>query len=676
MTLARSLRRKKADRLRLSGGPVLVDFESRSRANLKKRGGRLYWEDASSEAICAVLYDVAADEWHTWAPGAPPPRIDLGVAHNATFFDRHAAAASGWRVDEWQDTASAARRAGLPGALDQLGKRWLGRDKDKAGNKFTLALSRPSRAKARLGQLPELTREVVARVLEYCADDVEIMAETWDRLSPWLEVDAATCAVDRVVNDRGVYLDQDLVKALQAQIARQQDTAVRKAAKRLGRSPEDTRKAANSPQQLKAETGLPNAQKDTLADAVADALAEGETPHPLITVRQALASVVPGKLAAALNMVSEDSRLRDMLLYYGAHTGRWSGRGLQPHNLNRISFEDEAKRLTKYTGRAWTVEAYIDALIDGAHSGAELTKKQVSGLLRSVLMATPGRELAVLDYSGIEARANAWAAGDEDALRVFRALDAGTGKDPYCIMASEIFGHEVTKHDKDKRSIGKIAELACGYGMGADKFADTCAKAKSDLAALGVEAEDVVAAWRLKHAPIARMWKACEKAFAVACEGRRARAGRWTYEAHTAASGRAGSIDVWCVLPSGRPIVYADARAKRVQRKAKNGNKFQAWDLSYQGRSPWREHVYGGLLVENAIQALCRDLLADALVRCEAAGLDPVLHVHDELVCEVDRGLGEEALAEMRHIMAETAPRWSKGLPIRLDGFAAERYRK
>ena len=267
------------------------------------------------------------------------------------------------------------------------------------------------------------------------------------------------------------------------------------------------------------------------------------------------------------------------------------------------------------------------------------------------------------------------AAGDEDALDVFKALDAGTGPDPYCVAASKIFGVEVTKHDKERRGLGKIAELMLGYGAGADKFAESCAKGGADLESLGVDATEVVNAYRYEiHAPIARMWKDCQRAFLAACQGRVMRAGKWRYEPHPALDGK-GGVDVWCVLPSERPIVYPNARAKRVTRKGKDGRSFQAWDLSYMGRR-WRERVYGGLLVENAVQALCRDLLADALVRCEAAGLDPVLHVHDELVCEVDAGLGDEALDEMRHIMATTAPRWSRGLPIRLDGFHAERYRK
>lgn len=657
-------RRRRRERLALSG-PVLVDFESRSRAKLKGKGavsGRKYWEHESTEAICAVLYDVRRDEWHTWAPGEEPPRLGLAVAHNALGFDRFAATACGWRVDAWQDSSSAARRAGLPGKLDQLGQRWLGRRKDTEGNKVTLALSRPSRAKATRGEIPPLTREVVERVLTYCADDVEIMAETWDGLRPWLDVDAETCAVDAVINDRGIYLDVELVQALQRQFQTQQEKAIGKAAKRLGWNAERTRKAAMSWQQFVEATGLPNAQKETIA---ADT-----TGHPLVAVRKALASVVPGKLTAALATVSEDNRLRDMIYYYGAHTGRWSGRYLQPHNLNRISFEEDAKRI------GWHVDDYISALIDGALTGEDLTKHQVSGVLRSVLTAAPGRELAVLDYAGIEARGLAWAAGDTKALDVFKALDAGTGPDPYKVMAGQyLFGVDVAAVTKEQRGLGKIAELMLGYGAGADKFRESCEKGGANLDALGVSAEDVVHTYRNEaHPAIAALWKACEKAFVAASHGRSVRAGKWVYEAHNAADG-SGGVDVWCVLPSGRPIVYPNVRAKRGQRRAKNGRTFQAWDISYQGRR-FREHVYGGLLVENGVQAFCRDLLADALVRCEEAGLDPVLHVHDENVCEVDDGLGAEALDEMRDIMGTKAPRWSRGLPIRLDGFHSRRYRK
>lgn len=628
--------------------PVLVDFESRSRCDLKKRGGRNYWADPSSEVLCAVLYDTASGEVSAWAPGMPVPNLALAVAHNATNFDRFAAEASGWRVEGWLDSSQAARRAGLPGALDALAQRWLGRPKDKAGSKLTQGLSRPSRAKKTFGQLPEITPAIRDRVLEYCADDVQVMAEAWPRLSPWLEVDAATAEVDRAINDRGIYLDQELVQGMLALIARDQERAVERAAKALGWSSEATRAAAMSPAQFCQATGLPNAQKDEL-DRIAKA--QGSAAHPLIAVRRALASIVPGKLRAALERVSPDSRLRDSHLYYGAHTGRWSSKGMQHHNLPRVGFEEAAHDL------GVDVSDYIDALVDGVLTGADLTKKQFDGLMRAVLTAAPGRALCVLDYSGIEARALAWAANDRKALDVFRAKDAGAGPDPYKVMAATIFHVDTGAVTKDQRSVGKAAELGCGYGMGPSKFDGTCEKAGVNLVAFGVDAEDVVQAWRKLHAPIVRLWRDCEAAYAAACEGRSGRAGPFTYEPI--------GDDVACVLPSQRPVMYPGARAKRGRR---------GWDLSYRGHL-FEEHVYGGLLVENAIQAMCRDFLADALGRCELDGLDPVLHVHDEAVCEVDADVADEGLEHMRMIMADV-PEWARGLPIVLDGFVSRRYRK
>jgi hypothetical protein len=217
--------------------------------------------------LCAVLYDPATREEWAWVPGDPLPVLDVAVAHNATGFDRFAAEACGWRVGSWLDSSHMARRAGLPASLDALAKRWLGRDKDKDGNRLTLSLSRPSRAKARKGQLPDVTPEVLDRVIEYCANDVEVMAHGWDRLRPWSDVDADTCAVDTVINDRGVCLDVDLVRCLQRHYSRAQEQAVGAAAKALGWTYEETRAAAMSPQQLTDATGLPNAQKDTLKAA-------------------------------------------------------------------------------------------------------------------------------------------------------------------------------------------------------------------------------------------------------------------------------------------------------------------------------------------------------------------------------------------------------------------------
>lgn len=641
---------------------TLVDFESRSRVNLKRRGPRAYWADESTEAIVAVLRtvygpgDIGPAQY--WFPGDRAPRLSVAVAHNAIMFDRFAAEACGWRVDKWLDSSHAARRAGLPGALDALAQRWVGRAKDKEGNKLTLSMSRPSRAKARKGLLPDLTRDVTNRIAEYCANDVDDIAEAYDRLEPWFDVDAETQRADQAVNDRGVFLNPDLVAALQRELSRLGEQAVSKAAKALGMTETATRTAARSVPQFTERTGLPNAQAATLIDWKAyGALLD----HPLVAARRALASVVPGKLIACKERVCPDGRIRDSHVYHGAHTGRWSSKGIQLHNLPRASFEGEAKKADV------SQLEYLQSAIAHALAGGELTNKEVSVLLRSVLCAAPRKLLAVLDYSGIEARVNAWAAGDTEAVDVFRALDAGTGPDPYKVMAAKIFSVAVDAVSKEQRGLGKIAELMLGYGAGADKFADSCEKSGVVLADFGLSGEDIVHAYRYEaHRAVVEQWRKCERAFAAACGGASMKAGPWLY----CPIGN----NVACVLPSQRPIVYPNARARRVQRTGRSGQTFQAWDLAYDGHRHV-EHVYGGLLTENAVQAFSRDLLADSLIRCEAAGLNPVLHVHDELVCEVDAGSADEAFAEMRQIMA-TPPRWARGLPIRLDGFTGKDYRK
>jgi DNA polymerase len=489
-------------------------------------------------------------------------------------------------------------------------------------------------------------------------DDVGVMVDAWPRLAEWIDVDADVAEADAACNERGIKLDTELVHAMLELVSKNQEKLCADTAEKLGGkgfTAETARASAMSPAQLCKITGLPNAQAKTLDDIIR---AQGDRAHPLLKLRRALASIVPGKLRAALERVSPDGMLRDSHHYMGAHTGRWSSKGMQHHNLPRVSFEDDAQAI------GWDVADYIEALVDGVKHGQMLTKKQFDGLLRAVLCADDGQTLCVLDYGGIEARCLSWAARDTASLDVFRAKDAGTGPDPYKVAAAGIFSVSVGDVSKEQRGVGKIAELMLGYGAGHVKYAEACEKAGVDLVAVGVDAEDVVRSWRKARAHVPKLWRDCEQAFAAACNGKRGVAGPWVYEPHAAASG-GGGLDVWCVLPGGRPIVYSEAKASRGQR---------GWDLSYQGHL-FRDHVYGGLLVENAVQATCRDFLADALVRSEKDGLRPQLHVHDELVCGFDEASADEGLRCMREIMSDP-PDWADGMPIVLEGFKGKRYRK
>jgi DNA polymerase len=627
--------------------PVLLDFESRSRADLTEVGGRRYWEDPSSEALCCAWFDVRTRDCGCWEPGEEWPHTGriLG-AHNAHGFDRFAAERYDFRAAGWVDTSQLARKAGLPGSLDALGTRWLGIPKDGEGSKFTKSLSSVRRPKdmdaatwkalpdsdrRRLGALPEITPEKLARVKEYCVSDVAILVHAWDRLNAWRDDDAASEALDRVINDRGIRFDQALAQRLLEEDARHASEAIENAITEITQrggnvDAADVRAAARSTQQFCAITGAENAQKTTIAGV----------DHPLVAVRQALATVIRGKLEAGLTRVHADGRLRDTLRYYGAHTGRWSGRGMQLQNLTR-----PAKRFD-----GTDVDALAAAVLDGRPCDAE----EASLLLRATLCAAPGHVLIAMDFASVEARATAWAADDHAALEVFRS-----GKDPYKVAAATIFGTTYDLVDKAQRAVGKVSELALGYGGGPAALEKMAKSYRVDLS--GLNLQGIVNAWRTLHDPVCALWVSFERSFRCACEDIPTWAGPFHFPPSTAAA----SDDIACALPSGRLIVYPNATATEKS-------------LKYQG-TKHVEHVYGGKLVENAIQALCRDLLAQALLGAERAGLRPVLHVHDEIVCEVPEAQAQEAEAALHACMTKL-PIWAAGFPIAAEGWTGRHYRK
>ena len=644
---------------------MLIDFESRSRVSLKVLGGRRYWEHSSTQALCVVWYDTRSGSAGVWVPGQPWPFGGrVLAAHNAMGFDRFGADRYGFQAAGWIDTSQLARKAGLPGKLDALGERWCGVGKDKEGSRFTKALStvrRPPKAHPQhidaptwnamsdserrvRGVLPAIDAVVMDRVVSYCASDVAIMVQCWPRLSEWRAVDADVEAVDAVVNDRGIAFDVRLARRLLVEDARVAREAVELAAAELFATPDEVSAAAKSPQQFCAITGAPNAQSETVE----------QMTHPLARARMALASISRGKLQAGLARVHADGRLRDALLYYGGHTGRFSGRGMQLQNLPRPAkcFEDlPADTRIPFTvvegKRVVDVDAFAEAVLAGMPCDAD----GVALLVRATLWAPPGSALVAQDFSSIEARATAWAAGDSAALEVFVS-----GRDPYKVAAATIFGVGYDAVSKQQRQIGKCAELGLGYqgGPGAfENIAHTYHIPASVLDALDLPS--VVRAWRDLHSPIRSLWYECDRAFRAAIGGRSTWAG--PFEFVTAKDGDA----VACFLPSGRPIVYQGAR-------------LSGKGVEYHG-TRGIEHIYGGKLVENAVQALCRDLMAHSLLAAERAGLQPVLTVHDEIVCEIaecDAG----AAAEVLRCLMLDAPAWSSGLPIDCSGWTGRRYRK
>lgn len=325
-------------------------------------------------------------------------------------------------------------------------------------------------------------------------------------------------------------------------------------------------------------------------------------------------------------------RLCVPLKYHGAHTGRWSGgEGINLHNLSSRSPEPLLQQV------------------------------------RKVLIAPPGHLLPITDAAQIEARVLAWEAGQEDLVERFRS-----GEEIYATFASQVLGKPVRKprdtdpgpvyraHSWGRNAVGKTGVLGCGYGMGPAKVVGYT-KGAVDLQT----AESIVKTYRRTNPKIVQYWSDLEDAFAVSVKY-----GRHEHVGHCRIFPEPGCTNVTVIeLPSGRWLRYHRPRVKGVG----YSRKISVWNSKFKTY----EHVYGGLLTENVIQAISRDLLAEAMLKTEAHphGCPVVLTVHDELVGVAPSEIADAALAVMIDALS-TPPAWAEGCPLGAEGKVAERYGK
>jgi len=426
-----------------------------------------------------------------------------------------------------------------------------------------------------------------------------------------------------------------------------------------------------------------------------EALADPMIPEVVaeaLTLKGAASLSSVSKHKAALDTRCEDGRIRGSLRFYGAHTGREAGRGIQPQNLPR----DEAPPADRYR------------LLRGlAGQDAPTIAK---GTVRASLVPARGHVFVVLDENAIEARCLGWLAGEQWVNAEF----AGEGK-IYEATASTMFGIDKAKLVQalgvcgkcgscvncGHRDKGKVSNLALGYAGGAGALVTMGAEAAGiDIGnyaelhavwtALGKpgkfhewnrEAHDYPELIRLRDLyrdaspATVRFWKLCAKAWDLASEGKGARFGH-NQVLSMIRDGKHNRL----ILPSGRSIWYRFARSHvdptsttgRVDRRTFIGKGT--------GVGHMRTDTHGGKLTENVTQAVARDVLFDVIMKIEAMTAQGwpgrlVLHVHDEVVLEVPTPQAEQVFADVEGLMS-VAPDWAPGLLVKGAGHIMERYGK
>ena len=633
---------------------VSIDFETRSAVDLRKTGVYKYASDPSTDIWCMAYKAPWSDDVQVWLPS---DELDTRLAGwiigggllsawNANFertiWNEIMTERYEWpptKIKQWRCTMAQASAMGLPRALGQAAS-VLGveEQKDKAGAALMLRMARPRKVNADGSYTWWNTKDKIDTLVAYCVQDVKTELSVAATLNDMPDSERRLYQLDQRINDRGVKVDLDLIERV-SKLANSASENIDAEIKRLTNGQV---KAATNAMDLTAWLRSYGLQVKSVDKQTVTRMLGMEKLHPIIKqvlrLRQDGAKSSTAKYEAMVNAANADNRMRGLLMYHGAATGRWSGRLVQPQNFPRPQKKNDELE---------TIIAKLKADEDVSEYGAGTVL--ASDLLRSMLIAEDGHRLMFADYSAIEARVLAWIAGQTDLVETFRK-----GGDVYKEMASSIYNVNVENVTDGQRQVGKMAILGCGYGMGGKRFAEQCAT-------MGInvdedEAKRIVSVYREKNDRIAQYWRNSENEFVEMVKG----------------AGRVGSVGL--LLPSGRSLTYHNPRI--IQRETPWGamrDTAQVDTLNSVTRQWVSQIIWGGLLTENVVQATARDLMATAMMALELKGYNVILSVHDEIISEVPDDFG--SLEEMIDIMTR-CPSWADGCPINAEGKEGKRYRK
>ncbi len=668
-----------------------LDWETRSVLDLKEVGLYNYSRHTGTDIWCGA-YAFGDEEPELWIPGEPcPPRIEKHVADggfvlawNAPFelalWNQIAAPRYGWPALPAEQAVCVMAQGyamGLPGSLEHAALAMgIELNKDTEGRALMLRMCRPRSTKGGKVTWWE-DEEKLQRLYEYCKQDVRVERELHKRLMPLSQRERKVWLMDYTINQRGVQVDlpsaEAAIKLADAMKVRYDNELA-----------EITNGAATSVTALAplkewlAEQGCHQALAGLAKADVSELLAApglGDAARAALTVRQEAGKASNAKFDVMVRQAGEDARLRNLVQYHGAATGRWAGRAVQVHNLPRNMPKPDV------------IERVLELVRAGEHDAVDMIfgppLTVVSSCLRAFFVAAPGKLLVAGDFSNIEGRGQAWFSGEEWKLDAFRKADAKQGPGIYELAYSRMFGVpvETVKNPSEERQIGKVCELAFGFQSGKGGF-HIMAKAYG-VQATDAKADEFKEAWRAAHPRIVQTWYGIQRAAIDAVQNPGA-----VYECghvgRQAKFRKVGSF-LWCLLPSGRAICYPYAKILQgefgpqltyMTSPSPDDRKKGRIIHDPQNTANWaRVSTYGGSLFNNIVQGMCRDILAETMLKMEEAGLPVVLHVHDEAVAEVDEGLAEEKRLVMQAIM-RTPPAWAKGFPLWADCSVMRRYGK
>ena len=662
-----------------------IDIETFSSVSIKDSGAYKYaLSDDFEILLFAYSFDNAPVQVIDLACGEQIPDWLMYALHDSDCIKRAYNAAFEWwclsqrygSMDpaQWRCTMMHGLYCGYTAGLEATGKvLGLGEDKQKSKTgkdliRYFCVPCKPTKTNGyRTRNYPHHDLQKWAAFKSYNLQDVVAEMAIEEKLSAFPVPDFVQkqWETDLIINSRGVAVDMALTHgALKIGADLKQELTDEAVAISGLRNPNSIKQLLEWVDDETDDTvSVDNLKKETvnyLLDLGFGVI--NDNVRRMLEIRQELGKTSTKKYDAIEMCVCRDNRVRGLLQYYGANrTGRWAGRLVQVQNLPRtyIDLLDMARKFVQLENKE-AIRLLFGSVAD-----------TLSQLIRTAFIATPGNTLIDADFSAIEARVISWLAGEEWRLDVFRSH----GK-IYEASASQMFHVPIEKIKKGNpeyalRARGKVAELALGYqgGVPAMRRMDV-GHNLDDLS--DDDVQQIVNQWRTANSRIRDLWYAMNDAAIEVIQFGGAKRVRCLTVAREYDSVH-GTHCMTILLPSGRKLYYINPTLGE--------NQYGSTSINYYGvdqtSKKWKKiETYGGKLIENCVQAIARDCLAEAIENLEAAGYPIVFHIHDEVVIDIKPFADNKTMLEsVKQIMTRPIP-WAPDLPLGADGWVGDFFRK
>ena len=597
---------------------------------------------------------------------------------------------------EWFDPSVLCANMSLPVGLDRAASALnvdieLKKTVITGKNKPTKLFSEPSKyTKTFLKKNPQVTSPLYYKdwnshpekwqeFCDYCCQDVVAERAVWYAAvamkCEMTDGEVLAWLLDQRMNETGVYIDKTFVENAKA-MAEAEINEIITEMQQITQLPftKSGKNLSKLDEWLQARGyKFDSLDKEHIAEAITNGHHWGMTKEAMqvLDLKKKLGGSAYTKLETILDRVGQDGRLRDQFVYHGAHTGRWSGRGVQLQNLFKPTKDVSTLRDKIVAGirendlKIQTIfTEYNDEVAAWNAANPEKAKKPVkcptmmdavAGTIRAAFVPTPGNKFSVADLAQIESRVLAALAGCQTMIDAYKS-----GLDLYKDIMAFLLEKPYSEITSAERANGKVIILGCGFGMGWEKFIEYAATFGVTLDE--ATAKKYVTAFREKYSEIPSFWKELNTAVVTAVK-----ANICIYVRGLVVDGRNPSM-LKIKLPCGRCLHYLDPILTTETTdwgKTYEGVSYHAWDA----KGCQLKRLYGGLLCENVVQAVARDVLLNGMLEAEKVGFVIVMTIHDEVVGESPKS-SPLTYKDLEHAMTIT-PDWAEGMGFIL---AAEGY--